>query len=193
MIRSIRLDPPNCRPLPETLEAIANADVITFGPGSLYTSVIPNLLVPKVARQIASSQATKIYICNLMTQPGETTGFSASDHIRAIEKHCGLKILDYVLLNSAPIAPSLERRYRQQRSEPVGHDTEQIRKLGVQQEIRHLLSKEGSKQTTIKLVRHDPNLLAAAVIEIAVQHRANKKRNMLKKSGTFSAQTLRIR
>src|SRR3989338_8841960 len=96
-IARIRLVPANCRPLPQTLEAIAQADAITVGPGSLFTSLIPNLLVRGVAKAIARSWAAKIYICNLMMQPGETSSYTASGHVRAIYDHCGFPLFDYVL------------------------------------------------------------------------------------------------
>ncbi|MBI3895828.1 MAG: YvcK family protein [Acidobacteria bacterium] len=171
-ITRIRLVPPNCRPLPQTLEAIAQADVITLGPGSLFTSLLPNLLVRDVTRKIAQSRAAKIYICNLMTQPGETTGFSASDHLRTIYEHCRMALFDYVLLDTVPIAPRLQRRYRAQRSCPVKNDIEELEKLGVQVVLSEIVSEEGANHSAAKWVRHDPDLLARAVLEIAEKHQS---------------------
>src|SRR6202035_3097249 len=102
-ISKIRLRPGKCQPLPATLDAIAQADLITFGPGSLYTSVIPNLLVEGIPDAIRRSPAVKAYFVNLMWQPCETTDFRASDHIRAIHRHAGGKLLDYVVINIRPI------------------------------------------------------------------------------------------
>ena len=102
-IQSIHLRPPDCHPLPEALEAIGKADLITLGPGSLYTSVIPNLLVSGIAQAIERSPALKVYFVNLMWQPGETINFTASRHVEAIHQHAGRKLVDYVVLNSTPI------------------------------------------------------------------------------------------
>ena len=169
-IARIRLVPANCRPLPQTLEAIARADVITIGPGSLFTSLIPDLLVRGVVRRITQSPATKIYICNLMTQPGETTGYSAADHVRAIYKHCGTALFDYVLLNSAPIVPRLERKYRAQRSQPVKNALEELEKLGVRAVLADMISERGASHSATKWVRHDSDRLARTVLEIAARH-----------------------
>jgi uncharacterized cofD-like protein len=105
-IERVRLVPPNCRPLPQAMAAIEEADAVTLGPGSLFTSLIPNLLVRDVAKKIARSRVARIYICNLMTQPGETSNFAASRHLQAIYDHCGFQLFDYVLLNTKPISPA---------------------------------------------------------------------------------------
>ena len=101
-----------CKPLPEVLEAIAAADLILLGPGSLYTSMIPNLLVSGVAEAIEKSRATRVYIANLMTQPGETRGYTLADHVRAIQQHTGRKLLDWVVVNNQPDRAEVARRYR---------------------------------------------------------------------------------
>src|SRR5262249_50576961 len=110
-IRRIWLSRENCRPLPETLEAIQHADMITIGPGSLYTSIIPNLLVHGIVDAIAASKAIKVYICNIMTQPGETEGFGVEDHIRALYECSADLPLDYIIVNSAPISAALRGKY----------------------------------------------------------------------------------
>src|SRR5438874_12411336 len=97
-IKELFLDPPDVEPLPETLEAIAKADMITIGPGSLFTSLIPNLLVHGIPEAIAASRAIKVYICNLMTQANESLGLSASEHIRKLYEHAGVPILDYAVV-----------------------------------------------------------------------------------------------
>src|SRR4051794_25395690 len=117
-IQSIRMIPRTARPLPETLRAIEEADVITLGPGSLFTSVIPNLLVKGIPEAIQSSKAVKAYFVNLMWQPGETTNFRASDHVRAIHQHAKCKLLDYAITNMRPIKPALKKRYARQDALP---------------------------------------------------------------------------
>ena len=169
-IARIRLVPARCRPLPQTLEAIEQADVITVGPGSLFTSVIPNLLVRGVAQAIARSRAAKIYICNLMTQPGETTGLSASDHLRAIYEHCGFRLFDSVLLNGARIAPRLQRRYLAERSRPVEIDLPKLFEMGVRVVTADLVAEQRPGATTARWVRHDPHRLARAVLGIAASN-----------------------
>lgn len=111
-IRAVRLDPPDCRPLQETLAAIARADVIVIGPGSLFTSLIPNLLVRGIPQAIVQSPAKKIYVCNIMTQPHETTGYTVEAHVERILDYCPGLELDLVLVNSQPISEAMRRKYR---------------------------------------------------------------------------------
>lgn len=169
-IARLHLVPSPCQPLPQTLEAIEQADAITVGPGSLFTSLIPNFLVEGVACAIQSSRAAKIYICNLMTQPGESAGFSASDHVRGIYEHCGFPLFDYVLLNTAPISPRLRERYRTQKSRPVANDVPELEKFGLRVVTEDLVSADRSSVRTTRWVRHDPDRLASAVIGIAAAH-----------------------
>ncbi len=169
-IARIRLAPLPCRPLPQTLEAIRQADVITVGPGSLFTSVVPNVLVEGVAPAIARSRAVKIYIANLMTQPGETSGFTASDHLRTIEEHCGLRFFDVVLLNGAPIPLRLQRRYLAQRSRPVLIDLPQLMDRGLRVVTANLVPADRPGDPPSKWVRHDSARLAKAVLGIADRH-----------------------
>lgn len=110
-IRSLRLEPEQCLPLPETLAAIRSADVITVGPGSLYTSILPNLLVARVARAIGDSHATKIFICNLMTQPGETDGFTALQHLETVRAYAPEIQFDFVVVNDQPVSEHQRERY----------------------------------------------------------------------------------
>src|SRR5436190_2574310 len=111
-IKELVLVPPDVKPLPQTLEAIASADLITIGPGSLFTSLIPNLLVHGIAQAIVDSPATKVYVCNLMTQANESLGLTAADHIRALDQHAGGRIFDYALVNRTPASPDLKRTLR---------------------------------------------------------------------------------
>jgi uncharacterized cofD-like protein len=168
----IRIIPSNCRPLPETLDAIRRADLITLGPGSLYTSVIPNLLVKGISEAIARSPALKVYFVNLMWQPGETIDFSASRHVEAINRHAGRKFTGCVVLNSAPIPPALRRKYAKQNVMPVENDFEQLAALGVKVVTADLLG-------DINLVRHDPRALAEIVIELASRARARTVREQV--------------
>jgi uncharacterized cofD-like protein len=140
------------------LEAIRTADVITVGPGSLYTSLIPNLLVKGIAGAVRRSPAVKIYVGNLMTQPGETTGFTAADHLEAISCHAGGGLFDGVILNSAAMESSVLARYRREGASPVPSDLRRIRSMGLKVMRRSLLARE-------RVVRHDPVLLARTVQE----------------------------
>ena len=168
-IERIELRPAACKPLPDALRAIAQADLITFGPGSLYTSVIPNLLVKGVARAIQKSPALKACFVNLMWQPGETTGLTAADHVAAIERHVGGKIVDVAIVNSAPIAEQRLRRYAEQSARPVEIDMPRLMKMGVQV-ITHPLLAEGHK------VRHDSDLIAQVAVELARRGRRRIQR-----------------
>jgi uncharacterized cofD-like protein len=155
-ILKICLCPRDCRPVPDVIEAIRSADIITVGPGSLFTSLVPNLLVKGVAREMQRSKAVKILIGNLMTQPGETTGFAASQHLAAIRDHVGSDLFNAVVLNNRPISPSVLGRYRRQGAGPVISDYDCLRKMQIMIYEDALLAHE-------KVVRHDPRLLAEAV------------------------------
>ncbi|PSH05289.1 MAG: hypothetical protein CXZ00_03840 [Acidobacteria bacterium] len=127
----LRLVPDCVPPLPQALEAILNADIISIGPGSLFTSCIPNLLVQGVPEAICRSNAARVYICNLMTQPNESTGLTASQHIRAIFEHAKCRVFDYAMLNRAPVPAELRNRYAEDDAEPLQNDLDEIRALGV--------------------------------------------------------------
>jgi uncharacterized cofD-like protein len=166
-IRRVRLDPANCKPLPDTLRAIESADLITFGPGSLFTSVVPNLLVRGIPRAIQRSRALKACFINLMWQPGETIGFSASDHAVAIHEHAGVKLLDVVVVNTTPIRPAQRRKYAAQQAAPVINDVPELQAMGLQVVGAPLLA-EGA------VVRHDPMKSAAVAMDLARRGRARK-------------------
>ena len=161
-----RLDivPGRCRPLPETLAAIKQADLITVGPGSLYTSLIPNLLVRGIAQQIARSKALKVYVSNLMTQPGETLRYTAADHLRALDQHAGRRLFDLIVLNGQALSPALRRRYAKQRAEPVVNDVERIRAMGVEPVFAELVGRN-------HVARHDSSRLAQLLLDLAAQRR----------------------
>jgi uncharacterized cofD-like protein len=160
-IDRIFLRPGRCQPLKDALDAIANADVITLGPGSLYTSIVPNLLVSGIPQAIERSRALKLYFVNLMWQPGETINFSASQHVQAILKHAGgRRVMDCVVLNTAPISPALKRKYAAQNVNPVDNDFERLNSLGLKVMAADLVGDS-------KLVRHDPAATARIVMEMA--------------------------
>jgi uncharacterized cofD-like protein len=156
----VYLNPADARALPNALKAIGAADVITVGPGSLYTSIIPNLLVKEVVAAIHDSQATKIYIQNIMTQPGETVGYSAADHVRALSEHCGGIVFPNILLNNRAPSSSILKKYDAEHAALVDIDKDGLRALQLNIMERDLLAEDG-------VVRHDPDRLARAVFEMA--------------------------
>ena len=159
-IDHVELLPAHPRALPDALDAIAAADLILLGPGSLYTSIIPNLLVDGVAEAIAASDAQKIYVCNIMTQDGETEGYTAADHLEALQRHGREGIVDLCLANNAPIPHELAARYSEEDAELLRVDRERIAALGIALAEYPLLSAQGG------YARHDPALLAQAVMEL---------------------------
>ncbi|HVN09129.1 MAG TPA: YvcK family protein [Patescibacteria group bacterium] len=163
-IRRVRLEPRRVRPLAGALEAIRGADLIVLGPGSLYTSIIPNLLVAGVADAIRKSRATRVYIANIMTQPGETDGYSVADHVRAIYEHAGGRIFDWVVVNNQEIPAKLLKRYHAEGAEPVRAQVSELQKLGVHCIFDHLVA-EGD------VVRHDAARLTRLLLEEFVARR----------------------
>ena len=166
-IKRIRLIPRKVWPLEAALTAIAEADAITLGPGSLFTSVIPNLLVEGIPSAIRKSAAVKAYLVNLMWQPGETTDFRASDHVRAIYQHAGLKFLDYAVVNIRPIPSAVKKRYARQAALPVENDIDAIYRMGLKVMAGNLAQHTGK-------VRHDPGATAAVVMKLAQEGRRRK-------------------
>ena len=159
-IRRVRLDPADAHPLPDALDAILAADLITIGPGSLYTSLIPNMLVNEMINSIRASRATKIYIQNIMTQAGETDRYSASDHVEALAEHCGGILFPNVLLNNGRPSPEILRKYTAEHAALVATDRERLRSLNLRLVERDLLAEDG-------VIRHDPDRLARAVFLMA--------------------------
>lgn len=156
-IRRVKLVPNTARPLPEVLKAIHEADLILMGPGSLYTSIIPNLLVRGVSHAIQKSRAKCIYIANLMTQPGETDGYSLTDHVRAIYEHSHGRLFDCVVINRTPISPAVLRRYRREGANQVEADLGDLRGMGITVISDDLLQRG-------QIVRHDHMRLARLVL-----------------------------
>jgi uncharacterized cofD-like protein len=163
-IRRLSLRPRRVRPLPEVLEAINHANLILIGPGSLYTSILPNLLVSGVADAIAKSSATRVYIANLMTQPGETEGFSLADHVRVIYGHTRRNFIDWVVASNQGVSPEVARRYSKLGAEPVRVDISDLQRLGVRVLLDNLLEEHG-------VVRHDAARLSQLLIEEFVERR----------------------
>ena len=159
-IHHVNLIPRNAKATPTALKAIGEADLILLGPGSLYTSIIPNLLVEGVAQAIARSDAPKLYICNIMTQDGETEGYTAGDHLEALLAHGGPGLVDLCLANSAPVRPGLLEKYRVEDAVPLAVDRERIASLGPELVERPVASENGN------YARHDPDRLAQAVLEV---------------------------
>jgi uncharacterized cofD-like protein len=168
-IAELMLEPADAGPLPETLEAIASADLITLGPGSLYTSLITNLLVRGIAEGMASASATRVYICNLMTQANESLGLSASQHIEKIFDHAGGRIFDYALINTAPVREPTLSQYAREGQLPIAADLERIRSLGVEPITGNFVH-EG------EVLRHSYDLVAETVLQLALEPLAHSAR-----------------
>ncbi len=166
-IKEIRLIPRKVLPLAETLNAIAQADVITFGPGSLFTSVVPNLLVEGISAAVRRSPAVKAYFVNLMWQPGETIDFRASDHVLALHRHAKGKLLDYAVINIRPLTLAVKKRYARQAALPVENDIDTLFKMGLKVMAGNLVSR-GEK------VRHDPAATAAVILRLAQEGRRRR-------------------
>jgi uncharacterized cofD-like protein len=161
-IREVRLCPRRVRPVPEVLKALREADLILVGPGSLYTSLIPNLLIEEMVEVIAHSPAQCVYIANLMTQPGETQHYSVADHVRAIYEHTGRPIFDFVVVNRAQVPPKLLRRYRAQGAEPVEASLEELGRMGLKCVTGDLLQHDG-------VVRHNEARLTRLLLDSFVK------------------------
>jgi uncharacterized cofD-like protein len=173
-IVELMLSPADAEPLPGTLDAIANADLITIGPGSLYTSLITNLLVRGIPEAIGASRATRVYVGNLMTQANESLGLTASQHIEKILQHCDANrgsgkstasgLFDYALINTAPISPTLLAQYAREGQTPIEPDLDRIRALGVEPIAGNFVHEEGS------VLRHDPDRVTEALLQLALKN-----------------------
>ncbi|VEP14772.1 putative gluconeogenesis factor [Hyella patelloides LEGE 07179] len=159
-IRNIGCLPANPPALPAAIAAIEEADYIIIGPGSLYTSIIPNFLVPEIAAAISQVKVPRIYVCNIMTQPGETEEYSVADHIQAIDRICPQKLFDAVLVHRKAPSPELLQRYAEENSHPVYIDRETITKLGRRVVIANIMDEKGS----INSIRHDSSQLARVLL-----------------------------
>lgn len=154
----LELDPPEVQPLLEALQAIEDADLIVIGPGSLYTSILPNLMIPRLGEAIRHARALRVYVCNVMTQPGETDGYSAESHLRGILEHVGL-VADVMIMNGSRPSPASLQAYQARNQHPVLFDINAIRELGVTPFFGDIIS-EGN------FVRHDAQALAETIFRL---------------------------
>lgn len=159
-ISRIFISPTNCRPAPGVIDAIKEADAIVIGPGSLYTNVIPNLLVNGIARAIKDSRAIKVYVSNIMTEMGQTDEYTLSDHIKAIQDYIGEGIIDYCIYDTGEIIPEFIHRYNLKGADVVLPDTVKARALGVKLIQRNLSKIEGDS------IRHDSDVIASTIIQL---------------------------
>lgn len=159
-IERVYLEPANPIPSPEAIQALEEANLIILGPGSLYTSIIPNLMVPGIREGLVSSNARIVYICNVMTQPGETDGFSVGDHIQAIDDHLQMKLIDAVIMNSQTIPFSYRERYLEEGAEPVAIDQARLDERPIQVIDDELLSFDNN------LLRHNAIKLSQRLLSL---------------------------
>jgi uncharacterized cofD-like protein len=153
-IKRVFLTPENVEPLPESVQEILGADLIVIGPGSLYTSILPNLLVPGLGEAVCAARAKKVYICNLMTQAGETLDYTASDHVKAIYDHMKCRFIDTILVNTKPIPAEILQRYQKECAKPVYFDHSNLKQLGVEPLPDEIVSLENGT------IRHDTKKVA---------------------------------
>ena len=156
-IRKVYLNPLLPQAAPEAVKAIKEAEIIVLGPGSLYTSIIPNLLIKQISDNIVASRAIKVYVCNVMTQPGETDGYTASMHVRNLIDHSHPRVMDYCIVNTGKITPDIQKRYDGEHAYPVASDRKAIQNMG------YRVIEEDTVSLAGDLVRHD-NLKLAKII-----------------------------
>lgn len=170
-IVELRLVPSDAKPLPETLDAISRADLITIGPGSLFTSLIPNLLVHGIPEAIMASGAVKVFICNLMTEANESLGLTAAGHIRAIYSHAGAEIFDYALVNATPASSDTRAKYATEGAEQIVADVDAIQALGVMPVLGDYLDETG-------VARHATERVARDLMRITVDAKAHRQNHV---------------
>ena len=158
LINRVNLTPEELLATPDAIKAIKEAQIIVLGPGSLYTSIIPNLLIKEITQAIVESEAIKVYVCNVMTQPGETDGYSVSDHIKALLKHSHDQIMDYCVVNNGEVPGEVLKRYSQDNSLLVVNDRKKIEQLGVR------VVEEDFSMIQDGVIRHDPEKLAKIIL-----------------------------
>lgn len=159
-IKRVFLTPSDVEPLPETLEEINNADLVVIGPGSLYTSILPNLLVSKIGQQLCYSKAKKVYVCNVMTQAGETMGYTASDHIKALYDHLKCAFIDSIIVNDAELPKEVLERYKLENAQPVKYDKEKLETYGLEIINKDLV------QIKNGVIRHDTEKIANVIYSL---------------------------
>jgi len=161
-IKRVFLTPEKVKPLPEAVKAIQLADLIVIGPGSLYTSILPNLLVPKIGETVSRAKAKKVYICNLMTQAGETLGYTASDHVKAIYDHLQGPFIQTILVNNQEIPDQIKKRYEKEMAKPVEFDWKRLKDLGLEVIPDQIVSYDQD------IIRHDTKKVAEILYHILV-------------------------
>ncbi len=161
-IRRVFLDPVNCKPSKESFEAIDTADIIVLGPGSLYTSVIPNLLVSGISERIAKAKAPKVYVCKVMTQPGETDNYTAFDHLNTLITHTSLDIVDECIINTGTVHPDLLKKYEEENSYPVMADSDRIIEKGYGVIEEDIID-------TKDYVRHDSKKISKIIMDLVLK------------------------
>ncbi|WP_026694498.1 gluconeogenesis factor YvcK family protein [Peribacillus kribbensis] len=169
-IKRVFLTPEDVKPLSETLDAIQSADLIVIGPGSLYTSILPNLLVPELGRAVCEAPAKKIYICNLMTQAGETLNFTASDHVEAIYNHMNCSFMDYILVNNEEISQTARLKYKEEYAKPVVYDFDRLSEFGITVLQEPIVSYDGN------VVRHNTKKVAEILYKLLLEESKLPKR-----------------
>ena len=177
-IEELVLIPADVEPLPQTLEAIARADLITIGPGSLFTSLIPNVLVRGMVQAIVNSAAIKVYVCNLMTQANESLGLTAADHIRALNSHAGAQLFDFALLNRTPVPSEMKAKYALTGSTQIVADLDAIEAMGVCPVLGDYLDQTG-------VARHSTEKVARDLVDLMSQAPSVNRKSTLVMSGGF--------
>jgi uncharacterized cofD-like protein len=184
-IVQLRCEPNAPKPVPEALEAIENAELIILGPGSLYTSVLPNLLIPEITDALDRSNAPKVYVCNVMTQPGETGQFRASDHVKVLLDHCpNRRVVDAILVNNW-IPKSLADKYAEYASVPVEIDRDRIQALNIDV-IERVLVDDG------QVIRHNPKKLSRAIVIWFKRYQRQKNRNSMRKTSKARSESIAL-
>ncbi|MCU9612921.1 YvcK family protein [Caldibacillus lycopersici] len=169
-IKRVFLTPENIRALPDTIKAIRKADLIVIAPGSLYTSILPNLLVPDLGKEVQLAKAKKVYICNLMTQAGETNGFTASDHVKALYDHIGYPFLQSIIINDGQIPETIKMRYKGEDASPVVFDKENLLHLGLEVISDTIVTYDEG------YIRHDTKKLSEIIYNLVLDESFYEKR-----------------
>lgn len=164
-IKKVSIEPKDAKPLKEAVDAILDADAIILGPGSLYTSIIPNLLVKDINKAISESESMKIYVSNIMTQKGETEDYSVYEHISAINSHCGDNFIDYAIVNIGDICEDLKNKYALENSKIVFNDQDKIKQIGIE------IIKDNFIKVKNGYIRHDTDKLSKRIIETIMENK----------------------
>ncbi|MGW8458746.1 gluconeogenesis factor YvcK family protein [Bacillus atrophaeus] len=159
-IKRVFLTPEKIDPLPETLEVIRGADLIIIGPGSLYTSILPNLLVPKIGEEVLKASAKKVYICNVMTQPGETLNYSAADHVKALNDHMARPFIDTILINNEDIPDEIKQKYAMELARPVDFNVDDLKTMGLEVIRDRIVTYKND------VIRHDTHKVASLLVDL---------------------------